>query len=389
MNILFIAYSFNPCEGGVQRVTDILAKEFLRRGHQVSYLSGCCKYNNVSFESSVPIFYMNEDLYSSFTKKSKLFYLSLLKDLKIDVIINQYPLLKKSDFFLKHTPSNILKLSFYHGSPIGSIKRREGECLALHGLEKVLFKISIIKQKYLLKKRFKQIVTLSDKLCFLSNSYKAQVIDLCKDIEVDKLYTIANPNTFPTFQPVFSRDKGNVILFIGRISDPVKNIKDFIKAWEIISRKYPDWKALLVGDDSGCDDYKEYIKTHNISNISFEGISKNISDYYKSAKIICVTSLHEGWPMVIVEAQQFGCVPISYSTFNSVYDLIKHNYNGIICKPFDINDLVKNLDNLMANQNEMVRLSGNAYKYIQQYDVHNICDIWELLFKSRNKSNIM
>ena len=38
-NIAFVGkHPFNPYMGGVERVTDILAKEFIRRGYNVWYL---------------------------------------------------------------------------------------------------------------------------------------------------------------------------------------------------------------------------------------------------------------------------------------------------------------------------------------------------------------
>lgn len=40
MNILFVYPTiFNPIRGGVERVTDLLAKEFKNRGHNVFYLN--------------------------------------------------------------------------------------------------------------------------------------------------------------------------------------------------------------------------------------------------------------------------------------------------------------------------------------------------------------
>ena len=44
MNILFVNDSpFNPIVGGLERVTDILAKEMKKRGHNVHYLCGKIK----------------------------------------------------------------------------------------------------------------------------------------------------------------------------------------------------------------------------------------------------------------------------------------------------------------------------------------------------------
>ena len=44
MNILFVNDSpFNPIVGGLERVTDVLAKEMKERGHNVYYLCGKIK----------------------------------------------------------------------------------------------------------------------------------------------------------------------------------------------------------------------------------------------------------------------------------------------------------------------------------------------------------
>lgn len=57
MNILF-AYPtcFNPQRGGVERVTDILAKSLLEKGHNVFYLNWSGEKDNIEYPAS--IFYL-------------------------------------------------------------------------------------------------------------------------------------------------------------------------------------------------------------------------------------------------------------------------------------------------------------------------------------------
>ena len=44
MNILFVSDSpFNPILGGLERVTDVLARELQNRGHTINYLCGKIK----------------------------------------------------------------------------------------------------------------------------------------------------------------------------------------------------------------------------------------------------------------------------------------------------------------------------------------------------------
>ena len=40
-----------------------------------------------------------------------------------------------------------------------------------------------------------------------------------------------------------------------------------------------------------------------------------------------ITSNSEGYPMTLVEAMHYSCIPIVYDNFSSVYDIIDNNKN--------------------------------------------------------------
>ncbi|RGN76255.1 glycosyltransferase [Segatella copri] len=76
--------------------------------------------------------------------------------------------------------------------------------------------------------------------------------------------------------------------------------------------------------------------------LTFEGFQSPI-EYYKRASIICMTSSFEGFPMVLVEAMQFGCVPIAFDSFEAIRDVIIPEKTGELVKPFKIKDFVNKL----------------------------------------------
>ena len=60
MSILFIAYfQMEPSVGGIQRVTDILTNELIRRGHNVNYLSLQLGPTSPDLTTSAPQYYIN------------------------------------------------------------------------------------------------------------------------------------------------------------------------------------------------------------------------------------------------------------------------------------------------------------------------------------------
>lgn len=97
-----------------------------------------------------------------------------------------------------------------------------------------------------------------------------------------------------------------------------------------------------------------------------------------------MTSLYEGWGMVLTEAMQCGAVPIAFNSFASVTDVIDHGRNGILVKPFSIKQYEKELRRLMDNLDLLKRLSENAMQDIKKYNVDCVVDQWEELFQEFN-----
>ena len=117
-----------------------------------------------------------------------------------------------------------------------------------------------------------------------------------------------------------------------------------------------------------------------ILRISFKGVQTDIASYYRKAKIVCVTSRHEGWPMVITEGMSYGCIPCVYTTYGAVYNLIDNNENGILCEPYNVNNMANKIIALASDENTMRRLSMNCQIKVKQFNVENIADQWEKLF---------
>lgn len=375
MNILFIAYDFTPNKGGVQRVTSILTKGLQSKGHNIFYLLGCSSQNN-NLQYSVPLFCMNKSIEEEFDSSSIILYQNLLKNLNIDLIINQYPLRKKSMFFLKYALPNIKKISVYHSKPLYSVIKIRNQ---FHNFS-LRSTISIIKsiidlQKQ--KKLFRESIKLSDKFCLLAKCYIDELNIYIPQKEREKIIAIGNPNTFTTEEDINLNTKKNVIIFVGRLNDWVKNTIDFIKVWELLYTNNPSWRVKLVGDDSNCQEIKKYINENKIKRIEFCGYQKEVEKIYKEAKIICMTSHYEGWPMVLSEAMSYGCIPCVYSSFGAVYEIIDNKFNGVLCPPYNINYMSTAIQQLINDPDLINKYAINAKKKISNFNIDNIINQWE------------
>lgn len=89
-------------------------------------------------------------------------------------------------------------------------------------------------------------------------------------------------------------------------------------------------KIYIVGDGPEKDNLKDISK--NIRhNVIFTGhLDKNkINDIYNESHFIVLPSKTEGFPKVIAEAANYGCIPIS-SNISSIPHYIEHDFSGFL-----------------------------------------------------------
>lgn len=131
----------------------------------------------------------------------------------------------------------------------------------------------------------------------------------------------------------------------------------------------------MIGDGKDFNTIVSRYKT--IPNVEFTGYSNPIQ-YYKRAKILMMTSVFEGWGMVLAEAMSYSVVPIAFDSFLSLRDLIDNSLQ--LVKPFNIKEYINKLTILMSNEATLVQLRDVGYKRIHKYSINAVVDNWENLF---------
>lgn len=383
MNIVF-AYptGLNPQKGGVERITDIIAKILLKRGYTIFYLNWKREQDN--YEYPVPVI----DLPSSNLEDPNNLevYNRFLKENRIDIIINQHGLYEGTYFLSQVKVQNVKIISVLHSDPFGYYNHLFADLMTLRD--------SSIKEKvkrvarFFLYRKVKKIIHRSlvnhytfiqehpQYVCLLSESYKERLEEYC-DLPDNYFISIPNPNTYENIEIIPHKEP--ILLFVGRLDNRSKKLFTLIDIWYRLCKLYPQWKLIIVGD--GPDKDVLINKAKDISNIEFKGYQDS-REYYEKASIFCMTSIFEGFPMCLTEAMQFGCVPIAFDSFSAVYDIIKPGETGELVKSFDKKEYVGKLIHLIDDETYRKKLSKNAFQYVKRYDIANILPKWiELIEK--------
>ena len=382
MNILF-AYPtcFNPQRGGVERVTDILAKSLLEKGHNVFYLNWSGEKDNIEYPAS--IFYLpSSDLEDPINLRA---YNNFLVKNSIDVVINQHGLYEGTYFLSRIKNPEVKLISVLHNDPFGYYDHLFADLMTLRD-SSIKEKIKRV-ARFFLYGKVKGIIHRSlvnhytfiqehpQYLCLLSESYKERLKEYC-DLPENYVRCIPNPNTYENIKIIPRKEP--ILLFVGRLYNKAKKIDYLIDIWQQLYKQCPQWKLVIVGD--GPDKDTLVNKSKDIPGIEFVGY-QDPKPYYEKASIFCMTSIFEGFPMCLTEAMQFGCVPIAFDSFSAVYDIIKPGETGELVKSFDKKEYVGKLIHLIDDETYRKKLSKNAFQYVKRYDIANILPKWIILFK--------
>ena len=380
--ILFVYPTpFNPIAGGVERVTDLLAKGFIKRGYKVLYLHHVHKKSLMDYNYPAPIYFFPNTDFSS--QENIIFYHRFLMEQKVDVIINQCGLFEDSRLYLNIGDNNCKTISVLHGKPMLNYEHLASDELVLKentliGFFKLIARFFLyyrIKSSYLNSRvqHFNYLFPNSDWVCLLSESYVDDFKEHYKNFNRDKIISISNPNSFIPQKC----QKKKQLLYVGRLAHGQKRPDRLLKIWKHLSKKFPDWEMVIVGDGKERDRLEQQAK--RLARITFVGF-QSPEQYYREASIFCMTSNFEGFPMVLPEAMGFGVVPFSFDSYSAVRDIIDDERTGILVTPFSIKEYVEKLALLMKNEEKRNRMSEDCMMDVARFNLDKIVNQWENLF---------
>lgn len=131
-------------------------------------------------------------------------------------------------------------------------------------------------------------------------------------------------------------------LFAGRLMDE-KGVRDFANAARIIKSKYPQAKFEILGFIES--DFPHAVSREELQNWEAEGIlnylgeTDNMRHHLNRADCVVLPSYYrEGVPRILLEAASME-LPVITTDNVGCRDIIRHNYNGFLCKKRDIHSL--------------------------------------------------
>tara|TARA_A100001011_G_scaffold51538_2_gene49591 strand:+ start:3160 stop:4278 length:1119 start_codon:yes stop_codon:yes gene_type:complete len=213
------------------------------------------------------------------------------------------------------------------------------------GILKIIFYFLLTKITLYFSNKY--IVSSENNIHFLK---KISFIDNKKIVKVNNWIEESNTNK------KYERSK-NKILSVGRL-ETQKNYLNLIK-----NIKSSNLDLHIIGEGSLREKILEESKNQNV-NVELIGKMNfdDLNNLYKKYRYFIIFSKFEGHPKALIEAMSNGCIPIVLEA-DYVFEIIKHNQNGIILKSED-DEIIKIINFLNENERLVNDLSENAKIFV-------------------------
>ncbi|TXI82686.1 MAG: glycosyltransferase family 4 protein [Cupriavidus sp.] len=194
---------------------------------------------------------------------------------------------------------------------------------------------------------------------------------------------VAIPNALPFPMPHDAVDgHAKRVVAVGRLV-PEKGFDMLLRAWAAVSPVRPDWHLVIVGDGEQRGALTRQLRSLSLEGtVALEGATQDVEAQYRRASILCMSSRHEGFGLVLVEAMAYGLAVISTNCEAGPRELIRDQENGIVVNVDDAADMARGILNLMADDDLRRRFGRAGRDFARQYDATLIVHSWQTLISS-------
>jgi len=220
------------------------------------------------------------------------------------------------------------------------------------------------------------IITMNDEDTLTAQKLvkKAGLVEKVPGMGVNSERFIAASESEKTLkrQQLLFSDDAFVIVYAAEFSKR-KNHLELIRAMSDIVSKEPNVILVLCGTGDMENDILLEVKRRDLQrNVQFMGWCDHMEEIYKACDMAISTSISEGLPFNIIEAQLCG-LPVVASNIRGHVDLIKHGESGWLYTPRNPQELsnivldIINSSDQGKRQGEAAKSSANRYSLLYAY----------------------
>ena len=170
-----------------------------------------------------------------------------------------------------------------------------------------------------------------------------------------------------------------LLLAVGRLGDE-KQFGLLIDVFASLAVDYEDWDLVILGEGSERSALEKRVHSLGLENrVRLPGRAGNVADWYERANLFVLSSRVEGFPNVLAEAMACGLPAVSFDCDTGPRDIIRHEVDGLLVLPGDVDALATALGRLMGDESLRKQYAARAVDTRERFSVERIAVLWEEL----------
>lgn len=156
-----------------------------------------------------------------------------------------------------------------------------------------------------------------------------------------------------------------LVLGVFRLSEEKQPLL-FLEVCSQLVSHIPGLRACIAGTGPMQQDLETRIKELHLSNtVIMLGVRKDVRGLMAAAKILLMTSRHEGMPNAIIEAQAMG-LPVVATNVGGVSDCVQSGTSGFLFRSDDLDGLVRGCVRLLSDEVLRLKMADAARQPVCQ-----------------------
>jgi glycosyltransferase involved in cell wall biosynthesis len=174
-----------------------------------------------------------------------------------------------------------------------------------------------------------------------------------------------------------------VVVAAGRLSTQ-KGFDLLLAAWEPVAAARPGWQLRIYGRGHLRDSLEATIAARGPgAAVSLMGVTHDIGSALAGGSVFVLSSRHEGFGMVLIEAMSKGLAVVSFDCPHGPADIIDDGRDGLLVPAGDVEALSAALLRVIDDEALRRRLGAAGVESAQRYDRTEITARWEDLLGAR------
>lgn len=189
------------------------------------------------------------------------------------------------------------------------------------------------------------------------------------------------PNFVADYHGEYAGLNSKKTIAVGRYSWE-KGFDLLIESWKIVAQKHPDWNLNIYGVGNYLP-FQQLANEKGLKDIVIcHSSTRDIYKKYQDSSIFVLSSRHEGFGLVLLEAMSVGLPPVAFACPCGPRDIVTNKVDGILAENGNVQELADGICFFIEHPEERKKYGKKAIQKAKQFPQDKIMQKWIDLFES-------